>query len=67
MRRSRIQLVIRNCPRCGREMAGTNRPIFGSNEVHRRLAGVCEKCVTPEEREEIIRDGFAGLLGRSPQ
>lgn len=62
MSRSRIQIVYNNCPRCGRPMAGLSKAIHGSDDMRMKYAGLCSKCVTPEEHKEILDNQAEGIL-----
>ena len=65
MRRRKIHIVYRNCPRCGKQVAGLNKPIFGSKAAHQKYAGLCSDCTTKEEKQEILNDQVKGLLQKS--
>ena len=41
------------------------RPINGSKACHAKYAGLCERCVTDEERQEIENDIAGGILKRA--
>lgn len=65
----RHTIVYRNCPRCGKQTAGLNKPIHGSQECFEKYAGICEDCMTKEEHENIMYDqlsnGFFKLVGEN--
>ncbi len=50
-RRKKVQLVYRSCPRCGVKVAGLTGPVHYTDAVFQRLRGVCDGCITPEERK----------------
>lgn len=67
MRRGPIQIVTQNCPRCGRPVAGVSRSIHGADAAHARFSGICERCVTDEERQEIENAIVGAILNRQPK
>lgn len=54
MRKPKIKLVYRKCPRCGKEVAGINRSITGADEAFKKYAGICGGCLTPKEHKKIL-------------
>jgi heterodisulfide reductase subunit B len=54
-------LVVRNCPRCGRQTTATAKAIHGADSLHKKFVGLCSTCVTPKERAEIL-DGQAKAI-----
>lgn len=62
MSKSRIQIVMRNCPRCKKPVAGLSRSIHGSAAAHAKFAGLCSSCATEEEKQEILHDQAMGIL-----
>lgn len=65
MRRHKIQLVNFRCPRCCKKTVGLNRPIYGSQAVHLRFAGLCQACATEAEKHLINEGSAIGILGRT--
>lgn len=63
-RKSRIQVVIRRCPRCGKNVVGTNRSIHGAEQGFEKFAGVCSACITTEEHREILEAQGSAIVGR---
>jgi len=52
--RQPIRIVRMECRRnCGRKVATLNRPIHGARRDYDRLHGICERCITPEERRQL--------------
>jgi hypothetical protein len=65
MRRGLLsRITYRECPRCGKTVAGLVRPIAGSKACHAKYAGLCDGCVTAEERREIEADILGGVLAK---
>lgn len=53
-RRPRIQVVRRSCRRgCGKQLAGLNRPIHGSQADFDKYHGICENCLTDDEKTDM--------------
>lgn len=65
MRRKRIEVVYRECPRCGKRVAGLSRSIHGADAAHAQFAGLCEKCATDGEKKEI-EAAVVGAILRYP-
>lgn len=63
MKRQRIKLVYRKCPRCGKTIAGVNRSITGADSVFKKYAGICEDCITPDELKEIEQAQAKAIRG----
>lgn len=65
---TKIALVTMKCRRgCGRSVTTLNRSISGAHEVHAELSGICEQCITPEERRRITEvqvDAILKMCGR---
>ena len=59
------RITTYQCPRCGKTVAGLTRPIAGSKACHAKYAGLCDGCVTDEERKEIEADISGGILAKS--
>lgn len=54
-RKLRITLLQTPCRRgCGKMLVTLNRSLMGNDEARSRLAGICENCITDEERAEIL-------------
>lgn len=53
--RRQIQIVTMACPRCGRQVAGVSRSIYGADDAHAKYSGLCQRCVTNAERDAIER------------
>ena len=64
MRKNRIQIVYRNCPRCNKVVAGTNRSIYGADAAHAKYSGLCERCATEEEKKDILSAQASAILKR---
>ena len=58
------RIVYRDCPRCGKPVAGTNRPIHGSDALHARYAGICSPCTTADEKQEILAGIGESIIGK---
>lgn len=67
-----IELITVKCPRCNDEVQTLKQPIYGSTEAMQKFRGVCGKCITKEELDELdrltkaaleVRFGFAKSLG----
>lgn len=63
MTRRRPQGHFTSCPRCGKRV-WTSGGIIGSRGLYAKFRGVCEECITEEERAEIL-EGQAGALLRA--
>lgn len=54
MKRRRIEIINTECRRgCGRKIATVSRSIHGAAAAHAKFSGICEQCITPEERLEM--------------
>lgn len=66
--KTKIALVTMKCRRgCGRSVTTLNRPISGAHEAHAEFSGICEHCITPEERRSMIEaqvDAILKMCGR---
>ena len=43
------RIVYKNCRRCGKVVAGVDRPIFYTQQLYNELSGICKNCITPAE------------------
>jgi hypothetical protein len=62
----RISIVYRNCPRCGKKVAGLNRSLYGADKTHAKYAGLCAGCVTEAERRDMLAAQAGAMLGCGP-
>lgn len=61
--RSKITLVAVECHRgCGRQVTTLTRSIVGAHAAHAKFSGICQHCITPEEREEILNAQADAIL-----
>ncbi len=63
MRRGAFQLVTTSCRRCGKALMTGSRSLFGADAAKARLDRICEACVTPEERAEMLGEQAKAILG----
>lgn len=63
--KSRINIVIVPCKRCGKSIAMTNRSIYGDDRSKAQYEGICEPCSTLEERAEILQRQSAAILRKT--
>lgn len=65
MKRSKVQIVFRSCPRCGKQVAGTSRSITGADAAHVKYSGICSECITTEELKDIETSQLKAILKRA--
>lgn len=51
--KTKFHIILYHCPRCGKAVATGNISLFGADVLKAKFHGICEKCITPEERHEI--------------
>lgn len=61
--RRRITIVTTSCRRCGCRLATASRSIHGADNAKAELDSICERCVTPEERQRIMAAIAGAILG----
>jgi hypothetical protein len=54
MRRSRIQIIISKCRRCGCKLATASRSIWGDEAGKKKYELICKNCLTSEEEADIL-------------
>ncbi|BAY58540.1 hypothetical protein NIES2135_54130 [Leptolyngbya boryana NIES-2135] len=60
-RRKKIEVIHTPCKRCGCDLVTTSRSIHGADVLKAELGSICERCITPEERERILH-GIANQI-----
>lgn len=66
MKRGRIFFYTAPCRRgCGTMLATASRSILGADALKRKYELICDKCLTPEEHDEILRGQAGAILGRT--
>ena len=51
----RFRLIPTSCRRCGKPLYTGNRSLYGFDKEKRELDRICEKCITPEEKERMLK------------
>lgn len=52
--RRRVTVVVRSCRRgCGKSLTGLSGPLHGTTADFRRFHGICDDCLTDEEKAEM--------------
>jgi len=64
-RAPRIQIVPAACRRCGREIATVSRSPLGLDRLKAKWGIICEKCIAPAERWEILQEQAEALTRAS--
>ncbi len=49
----KISIITRKCKRCDAVVSGVDRPINYSKRLYDQLAGICERCIKPEEKGQL--------------
>jgi len=52
----KIAIVKTECARCGKEIFTCKRSLLGSESLKRKWGMICEDCITPEEKHQILED-----------
>ncbi len=53
-RKAKIQVMTVSCRRgCGKKLTTLNRPVHSTAEDYRKYSGICENCLTDEERADM--------------
>ncbi len=50
------------CKRCGKPIATLTQSIWGANDARDKYAGICEDCITEEERQSIKNMVIAAIV-----
>ena len=53
MKRMKYSLYQTACSRCQKPITTSSRPLFGFMESVSDLKGICEECITPQERDRM--------------
>jgi uncharacterized protein DUF2688 len=64
MKKTRITIITTSCRRCGRTLATASRSIHGADRAKAQLGSICESCITPAERIEILNAIGGAILAR---
>jgi hypothetical protein len=59
----KIQIITTSCRRCGCKLATASRSIYGADRAKAELGSICERCITPAERERILAAIAGAILG----
>ena len=62
---SKIEFYTLPCRRnCGKLLTTTVHSIYGLNELKRKYELICNKCLTEEEKKEMLNSMANGILER---
>ena len=61
-RRRKIHLVHTACKRCGTPLVTTNRSIYGADTLKAELGPLCEKCITPDEKQKMLEGQLSAAM-----
>jgi len=63
-RQSGPRIIARECRRnCGKTVYGLVAPIHATTDCHAKYIGICEDCITAEEKVDMLNN-MAGNLQR---
>jgi hypothetical protein len=54
-RKVKFQLIKTTCKRCGCDLYTGNRSLYGFNKQKAELDRICGNCITPEEKERMLK------------
>lgn len=63
--KNKIQVVFTTCKRCDKQLAMTNHSINGADAAKKQYEGLCNSCVTNEEKAEILKAQAEAFRGRA--
>ena len=63
MKKRKIEVIQTSCKRCGKPLCTISKAIHYTEEMRKRLSGICENCLTPQEKEEL-RNAVPNLVRR---
>jgi hypothetical protein len=49
----KLHIINTTCKRCGKPLATLNRSLWGADAAKQEYGSICEKCITPLERQAI--------------
>jgi hypothetical protein len=64
MPRRPITILTTSCRRCGRPLATASRSLTGADAAKEQYDRICERCVTPEERQAMLDAQAGAILSR---
>jgi hypothetical protein len=50
-----IRIVTTKCKRCGKQIATGSHSLVGLDSLKAALGDICNDCITPDERQTILR------------
>lgn len=62
MRRSAPSIITIKCPRCGKSVASMARSITGAEDIRKKYQGICSKCITPQEQNDMLKGQAAAIV-----
>nr|AAY97972.1 KleB [Plasmid pMCBF1]ABO36609.1 KleB protein [uncultured bacterium pMCBF6] len=62
MSKGKIEIVKTACQRCGAPISMLSRSLFGADDLHVELGGICSACLTPEEDRRILEGTMQAAL-----
>ena len=65
MRRPKFELIKTSCRRCGCELYTGSRSLFGADAAKAKYDRICDKCVTEQERNEMLNAQASAILRHS--
>jgi hypothetical protein len=60
----RVALVKTKCKRCGKEICTANKSVWGLNALKKKFGSICDGCITPNERKEMLLQMGLGVQRR---
>lgn len=55
-KKARIKAYVKKCERCGMRIHGPKFSMFNATVTFKKYAGICGKCIRPEEIKEIDKE-----------
>jgi hypothetical protein len=54
MKMKAIKIVMTKCKRCGKTIAKTDRPLYGSEASKEKYGDICQNCMPKDEYFEML-------------